>query len=381
MSHINRTALRLASKLALLGAFLGLIMLSPVTVRASGSPERLTSDQSRSDCQQHPFARGYSALVYDWTTGNAYLFGGIDQRTPNLDYPLFDVWSYNSFTRRWKLLLNSDSYYNAFQRDSVAFNPISKKVVLFSTFVNCDNYGCGVETWIYDIASNTFTNVMPALQPSLRWGSRMVYDTQSKRAILFGGSDGYTTETLNDTWAYDFEANTWTEMKPASSPPPHHFAAMTYHPLAGRVILFGGYNIQADAFLNDTWAYDYASNTWTDLLPAKRPPGRVYHSLAWDLWSNKIILFGGVSRLYEPVLDDTWAFDLKSNGWTRLKLQASPSARAWQVMEGTWTGPLLFGGSPQHDLYTDDDTWDYLSPAHGWAEIGAGKPKTQVESH
>ena len=91
------------------------------------------------------------------------------------------------------------------------------------------NFGGGVETWIYDIATNIFTNARPTVQPALRWGSRMVYDTQAKRAILFGGSDAYTSETLNDTWAYDFEANTWTEMKPATSPPPHYFAAMTYY--------------------------------------------------------------------------------------------------------------------------------------------------------
>jgi N-acetylneuraminic acid mutarotase len=310
-------------------------------------------------------------MVYDWKTGNAYLFGGIDTPSPNGDYTLFDVWTYNSFTQRWKLLLNSDSFYNAFQRDAVAFDPQSKKVVLFSTFVNCDNFGCGVETWIYDIATNTFENVAPSVQPSLRWGSRMAYDSESKRAILFGGSDGYTAETLNDTWAYDFQTNTWTEMRPANSPPPHHFAAMTYHPLADRVILFGGYIIQADKYLNDTWAYDYNSNTWTDLQTTRRPRARLYHTIAWDIWSNKIILFGGVSKLYEPVLDDTWAFDLKSNTWTRLRQKEFPSARAWQVMEGTWTGPLLFGGSPTHDVFTNDDTWNYYSFANKWVEVQA----------
>jgi N-acetylneuraminic acid mutarotase len=361
---------RAAPVVALLVALLAL--LSPIAARASEYPASLADNQLRGGCRTHPSARGYSDMVYDWTTGNAYLFGGIDHATPNLDYPLFDVWSYNSFTQRWKLLFNSDSAYNAFQRDAVAFDPRSKKVVLFSTFVNCDNFGCGVETWIYDLATNTFENVTPVVQPSLRWGSRMVYDAQSKRAILFGGSDGYTAETLNDTWAYDFETNTWTEMRPATSPPPHHFAAMTYHPLADRIILFGGYNIWTEESLNDTWAYDYNSNNWMNLEPITPPPARLYHTLAWDIWSNKVILFGGVSKPYEPLLGDTWAFDLKSNTWTKLKPKAAPSARAWQVTEGTWTGPLLFGGSPQHD--------DYYSPAKRWAEIGACKTAATVES-
>lgn len=338
-----------------------------------------TSNQRQGGCQPHPSARGYSLMTYDWATGNAYLFGGVDQATPTLDYPLFDVWTYNSFTQKWKLLFNSDAAYNAFQRDAVAMDPHSKKVMLFSTFVNC-NPDCGVETWIYNVATNSFSNVTPSLQPSLRWGSRMVYDAQSKRAILFGGSDGNTGETLNDTWAFDFESNTWAEMRPATSPPPHHFAAMAYHPFAGRVILFGGYNIQTDESLNDTWAYDYTSNTWTNLRPIMSPPARIYHTLAWDIWSNKIILFGGVAKLYEPLLGDTWAFDLKSNTWSQLKPKASPSMRAWQVMEGTWTGAVLFGGSDQHNPYTKSDTWNYDSLANKWVEISACRANGRSDS-
>jgi len=101
----------------------------------------------------------------------------------------------------------------------------------------------------------------------------------------------------------------------------------------------------------------------------RRPQARLYHTIAWDLWSNKIILFGGISKLYEPVLDDTWALDLKNNTWTKLRPKLFPSARAWQVMEGTWTGPLLFGGSPQHDPYTLDDTWSYNPLTNKWVEV------------
>lgn len=231
---------------------------------------------------QCPSARGYSAFAHDGITGTAYLFGGVDKRSPNLDYPLFDVWLYNSATQSWKLLLNSDRFYNAFQRDAIALDPKTGKVVLFSTFVNCkgsDPASCGVETWIYDTRNNTFKNVTSGTEPLLRWGSRMVYDTESRRAIVFGGSDGRTKETLNDTWAFDFETNTWNLMSPAISPPPHHFAAMVYHPNADRVILFGGYDIKDSTVLNDTWAYDYNKNTWMNLNPSTVPSPRLYHAM------------------------------------------------------------------------------------------------------
>jgi hypothetical protein len=81
-------------------------------------------------------------------------------------------------------------------------------------------------------------------------------------------------------------------------------------------------------------------------------------------------LFGGVSYPYEPVLGDTWALDLERRTWTPLTPTPAPSPRAWHAMEGTWTGVLLFGGSPQHDSFTDGDTWIYDSRHNRWKEIG-----------
>ena len=144
---------------------------------------------------------------------------------------------------------------------------------------------------------------------------------------------------------------------------------MVYHPRADRVILFGGCNIQDSAVLNDTWAYDYNTNTWTDMTPPMAPPPRIYHAMDWDSASNRVILFGGVSRLYEPVLEDTWAYDFDSNTWKALTPKTHPSARARHVMVGTPQGVLLFGGSPQHDLYTNDDTWIYDSKSDQWNKV------------
>jgi hypothetical protein len=356
---------------------MGVIVLLSLQGRSAFSQdsEGIVGDALRAatKTQPHPSARGYAAMAYDWKTGKAYLFGGVDESIASGDYTLFDIWSFNSATRRWKKLFQDPdgSFYNAFQRDAIALDPRSKKVVLYSTFVNC-NWNiplCAVQTWIYDIRRNTFKNVTSGTEPPMRWGSRMVYDAESHRAILFGGSDGYTAETLNDTWAYDFETNIWTLMGPAVSPPPHHFAAMAYHPAADRVVLFGGYDIWQDAVLNDTWAYDYNTNTWTELHPDVSPSPRLYHTMTWDALSNQLILFGGVSYPYRPVLDDTWALNLTENTWTPLTPKVSPSPRAWHVAAGTWQGVLLFGGSRKHSPFTNDDTWIYESQCNRWVKI------------
>lgn len=72
----------------------------------------------------------------------------------------------------------------------------------------------------------------------------MAYDKESDRVILFGGQTG---DNLRDprsyngeTWAYDVEANKWTEMKPASGPRGRSAAELTYDAESDRVIMFGG---------------------------------------------------------------------------------------------------------------------------------------------
>lgn len=55
------------------------------------------------------------------------------------------------------------------------------------------------------------------------------------------------------------------------------------------------------------WAYDFATNRWTELSPAgDRPPARRFHSMVYDSGANKMILFGGYG--FDGVrLNDTWA--------------------------------------------------------------------------
>ena len=49
---------------------------------------------------------------------------------------------------------------------------------------------------------------------------------------------------------------------------------MVYDPVSGKMVLFGGCANVADpsTYLNDTWAYDPAANTWTELQPPRQRP-------------------------------------------------------------------------------------------------------------
>src|SRR2546421_10262771 len=118
----------------------------------------------------------------------------------------------------------------------------------------------------------------PGIAPPARAFHAMAYDSQSDRVILFSGAypAGNTTALLNDTWAYDFNTNTWANMNPGNAPPARAFQAMAYDSQSDRVILFSGVDLAGNTtiLLNDTWAYDFNANTWTNMTAGHAPPCR-----------------------------------------------------------------------------------------------------------
>ena len=318
-----------------------------------------------------PPARGYSRMIYEPVTGLVFMFGGFSTLGPwNAD--LHDVWVYEPNSQRWLLRWKSDAYFSPFNYDSLAYNSRAGKVIFFQPFAPgpAPDY-TGVETWAYDLVRNKWTNLQPGVQPSMRWGSRMAYDARSDRIILFGGTDYNTNVTLADTWAYDCKTNTWTELHPAGGITPHHFFDMVYDSAADRIILFGGSRLIDGVWTtqNDTWAFDYDTNTWTERQPIASPSPRAYHSMAYDARTDQIIIFGGIlsdeAWPNEPTINETWAYNYQRNTWTQLRSSTAPGERAWQTMIGTRDGMVMFGGGPNRLNYTAE-TWTFNARNEKW---------------
>src|SRR5439155_478261 len=88
--------------------------------------------------------------------------------------------------------------------------------------------------------TSEWTNMNPSVKPSAREFHAMAYDSRSDRIILFGGTQSLPPFDSDETWAYDFNTNTWTNMDPASKPSARDGHAMAYDTQSDRVILFGG---------------------------------------------------------------------------------------------------------------------------------------------
>ena len=179
----------------------------------------------------------------------------------------------------------------------MGYDADSHRVVLFGGF---DSGGRDGETWTYDLASNTWTNMNPTTSPSARAYQSMAYDPDSHRVVLFGGID---SEPNNETWTYDVIGNTWTNMDPTTSPSARYWHSMVYNPDSHRVVLFGGRDY--DGLYNETWTYDLARNTWINMNPSTVPSARYWPSMVYDPDSHRVVLFGGNDGGYD---DETWVY-------------------------------------------------------------------------
>jgi PKD repeat protein len=82
----------------------------------------------------------------------------------------------------------------------------------------------------------------------------LTYDAAIGGVVLFGGlvraSGGYF---LDDTWVWD--GTTWTQVLPTVKPSARYGHAMTYDAASSRVILFGGFAADTGGVTGDTWLF------------------------------------------------------------------------------------------------------------------------------
>jgi hypothetical protein len=232
---------------------------------------------------------------------------------------------------------------------AMTYDSESDRAILFGG-LDGSVYG---DTWAYDFNTNTWQNMAPSVAPSARYGHAIVYDSESDVVILFGGYDG--TDYLGDTWAYDYNTNTWTNMGPIGAPSARYLHAMAYDSESDHVILFGG-----SGGSGDTWSYDYNTNTWTNMVPGVAPSARIAHAMVYDVDGDRAFLFGGSAG--GTYLSDTWSYDFNINLWESLIPITQPYPRyrpamAYNIDNSCIT---LFGGHKEASSYYFDDTWAYI---------------------
>src|SRR2546427_787399 len=235
---------------------------------------------------------------------------------------------------------------------TMVYDSRSDRFILFGGW----DVGLSNETWSYDLGNNSWTKMRPTGAPSAREAQSATYDSRADRVILFGGNDG--TAPSGETWSYDFGADTWTNMTTAIAPPGNLYWVVTYDSESDRVILFGGNYFGA----RETGAYDYNANAWTNMTPTETslPSARTAHALAYDSRHDQVILFGGQSS---SGIDETWAYDFNANTWTNLKPTTHPSWRYFHAMDYDVKSDrvVMFGGFAATGINNETWTYDFVS--------------------
>lgn len=327
------------------------------------SPSKLDSKPA-----VEPSPRYYVSFAYDEESNQIIIFGGSTKYHPNQSSNK-ETWAYDVDENTWTNMKPAPKPRNM-AAATMAYNSESDRVILFG---GCLGTTVWNETWAYDYNTNTWTKMSDG--PEDLMGPRMVYDEESDKMILFGGLDFSTWTFHNDTWAYDYDTDTWTEMQPDDPPPARNYQAMTYNAKADRVLVSGTYIDENGMPTNDynLWAYDYDTNTWEVFnSSATKPLSRVYTAMAYDVESDRSILFGGLDYPTWTYYNDTWAYDYNTDTWQEMNPDVNPGYLAWHhmVYVSSEDKVYLFGG----DLCTDvchlsNELWTYDYDTNTWEQL------------
>lgn len=216
--------------------------------------------------------------------------------------------------------------------------------------------------------------------PPARRDAVLVYDPWREQLILFGGRDG--TNALNDTWAFDLTTSTWTEIVPpgAQRPSPRHSMVAGIDTENDRMVIVAGTG-EVSSGLNEVWTLDLTTHTWQPHAVSGATPAERFGAAGGIAdYGQTLLLSHGFNG--EVGFDDTWALDLETFSWRDVSpAGARPAARGWHSAAPiSWTQLVVFGGYPDPNggALSLGDTWILNMPEGVWRPLTAQGPAARA---
>ncbi|MFO0722776.1 MAG: kelch repeat-containing protein [Myxococcota bacterium] len=186
-------------------------------------------------------------------------------------------------------------------------------------------------TFAYDVLRRAYSFYDPSPAPAggpqnprLLWGS-MAFDPAGQKVLLFGGGNALEPDGQPGTWIFEIATHTWRRLS-GPQPGPRALSPLVADPDQRKALLFGGDEL--DRLLNDTWAFDFASETWSQLAPTTSAGPRAGHHLLFLPTSRRVVMFGGydyssttdyVASHYAARPMELWRFDWSGPAWELVK--------------------------------------------------------------
>ena len=269
-------------------------------------------------------------------------------------------------------LMQSESNPPSRRSHSMTYEPEHDVVVVFGGYGNGSHLG---DTWVLDLETREWRDMKPQVAPSPRAATTMVYDPDSERMVLFGGFAVGHSIVSNQTWAYSYANNTWTDLGPDNAPSERASYGMAYDSKRHLMVLFGGFTEQG--YHNDTWIFDPAENSWKELqIDGEVPAARGAMGFVYQAANDVFTMFGGFSD--RGFFKDTWTLDLNTATWSRADPNNSPAPiRTRMVHDVTSGNSYFFGGDvipPESEEGAPEPyagTWVY-GPDGNWSQLDIG---------
>jgi hypothetical protein len=201
----------------------------------------------------------------------------------------------------------------------------------------------GVETWTFDVCSNTWTQMHPDQQPPTT-GYQLVYDVDSDVTILI---------SYGKVWVYDLQADSWNQ----KDGPQTGATLWAYDPRSGLVVA-GSDDVQQGLL-----DYDVEGDTWIPIhhtnLPADGGPPSI---VAYDASVDRLIAFDYPGA-------ETSLLDLRTGTWSSSGAQtpiviagfgmSAPTIEYDEAAERT----VIFGNDRVALYDATGDRWEVLDAA------------------
>ena len=171
---------------------------------------------------------------------------------------------------------------------------------------------------------------------------------------------------------------TWTQVTQngALRPAPRNWPSFGHDPLSNSLIVFSGSTVNGT--LNDTWIFNIATSTWTELSPSRRPPARLdsFHGVVRVNGESLFVISLGF--LGKAEFDDVWVFRFSTNEWTEITPTGRGPTRRYGGHYGAaygdsnilWVGSGFTGATPLPIRYIDTYKLEFTDFVNAsWEEV------------
>jgi hypothetical protein len=273
-----------------------------------------------------PTAREHGVLVAD--DDKAYLIGGSGYM-PQGDAATDAYWTFDLVARTWTPLSPAGDVPPPAASRRVALKSGQKLAFFFAGYESNTADDNDLYRFDYSVSPPSFTKLTQTNPPPARELHAFAYDDMSDTFVAFGGVSA-AGRVFGDTWTMKLsgDAATWTQQKIMGPTPRYGFF---YAMSASKLYVWSG--AQGTASINpaaDTWAYDVAANTWTQVLDGSEdgaPPGRRNGAFIYDPEGPRLIIFGGTADAMTTV-PGLSLLDLRTLTWATLTLDKQPTLRS-----------------------------------------------------